>query len=175
MAAMRRPANATLVAVGTAGLLSGVGAAWIVAHGGPNRIGVPNLPLVVPVAVLVGWSFIGSRLLYWRSRPDNYLGPVMIFQGFAWFASLLPDSGNAVLFTFGQAVYPFQYASGLYLILSFPSGRLQGKLDRALVVVTIALVTVGNLTWLLFADSHRMMCPICPANLLEVTRDDAVV
>ena len=175
MATMRRPANATLVAVGTAGLLSGVGIAWIVAHGGPHRLGVPNLPLVVPVAVLVGWSFIGSGLLYWRSRPDNYLGPVMIFQGFAWFASLLPDSGNAVLFTFGQAVYPFQYASGLYLILSFPSGRLQGKLDRALVVVTIALVTVGNLTWLLFADSHRMMCPICPANLLEVTRDDAVV
>jgi hypothetical protein len=54
MAAMRRPANATLIAVGTAGLLSGVGIAWILAHGGPDRPGVPNLPLAVPVAVLVG-------------------------------------------------------------------------------------------------------------------------
>jgi uncharacterized membrane protein YdfJ with MMPL/SSD domain len=100
---------------------------------------------------------------------------VLIFQGFAWFASMLPDSHNPVVFTFGQAVYPFQYASGLYLILSFPSGRLQGRLDRTLVAVTVALVTVGNWAWLLFADSHRMMCHTCPANLLELTRNDAAV
>ena len=167
------PVITWLVAV--AGLLAGAGVAWIVSHGGPDRIGVPNLPLAVPVVVLVGWSFIGSGLLYWRSRPGNHLGAVLIFQGFAWFASMLPDSHNPVLFTFGQAVYPFQYASGLYLILSFPSGRLQGRLDRALVAVTLVLVTVGNWAWLLFADSHRMMCPTCPANLLEVTRNDAAV
>jgi signal transduction histidine kinase len=167
------PVITWLVAV--AGLLAGTGVAWIVSHGGPDRIGVPNLPLAVPIVVLVGWSFIGSGLLYWWSRPDSYLGAVLIFQGFAWFASMLPDSHNPVLFTFGQAVYPFQYASGLYLILSFPSGRLRGRLDRALVAVTVALVTVGNWAWLLFADSHRMMCRTCPANLLELTRNDAAV
>jgi signal transduction histidine kinase len=173
--AMRRDTDARLISVAAAGLLAGVGVAWIVSHAGPDRPGVPNLPFAVPVVVLVGWSFIGGGLLYWRSRPDNHLWAVLIFQGFAWFASLLPDSHNPVLFTFGQAVYPLQYASGLYLILSFPSGRLRGRLDRALMVVTIALVTVGNWLWLLFADSHRMMCRTCPANLLEVTRDDAVV
>ena len=161
--------------VAAAGLLAGAAVAWIVSHGGPDRLGVPNLPLAVPVVVLVGWSFIGSGLLYWWSRPDSLLGAVLIFQGFAWFASMLPDSHNPVLFTIGQAVYPFQYASGLYLILSFPSGRLQGRLDRALVAVAVALVTLGNWAWLLFADSHRMMCHTCPANLLELTRDDAAV
>jgi hypothetical protein len=175
MAAMRRPANATLIAVGTAGLLSGVGIAWILAHGGPDRPGVPNLPLAVPVAVLVGWSFIGSGLLYWRSRPDNYLGPVMIFQGFAWFVSLLVSAHNPVLFTLGEALYGLQYVSGLYLVLSFPSGRLQGRLDRALIVSTIVIATVVNWTWLLFADPHRMLCRVCPANVLEVTRNDAAV
>jgi signal transduction histidine kinase len=175
VAGRRRAADAVLIAVAVAGLLAGLGTAWIVAHAGADALGVPHVPLAVPVGVLVGWSFIGGGLLYWRSGPDNYLGPVMIFQGFAWFASELPDSHNAALFTFGQAVYPFQYASGLYLILSFPSGRLRGKLDRALVAVTITLVSVGNLIWLLFADSRRMMCPTCPVNLLEVTRDDAVV
>ena len=161
--------------VAAAGLLAGAAVAWIVSHGGPDRIGVPNLPLAVPVVVLVGWSFIGSGLLYWWSRPGNHIAAVLIFQGFAWFASMLPDSHNPVLFTIGQAVYPFQYASGLYLILSFPSGRLQGRLDRALVAVAVALVTLGNWAWLLFADSHRMMCHTCPANLLELTRDDAAV
>jgi signal transduction histidine kinase len=172
---VRRNEDGRQIAIAAAGLLAGAGVAWIVSHAGPHRIGVPNVPFTVLVVVVVGWSFIGGGLLYWRSRPDNYLWAVLIFQGFAWFASMLTASQNPVLFTFGQVTYPLQYASGLYLILSFPSGRLRGTLDRAMLAITIILITVGNLTWLLFADSHRTMCPTCPANLLEVTRDDAVV
>jgi signal transduction histidine kinase len=174
-ATARRDVTAGQLATAVAGLLAGAGAAWVVSHAGGDSFGIPQHPLAVPVIVLVGWSFIGGGLLYWRSRPDNYLWAVLIFQGFAWFGSMLPNSPNSALFTFGQLVYPFQYASGLYLILSFPSGRLRGGLDRALVVIAIFLVTVGNLFWMLFADSRHTMCRTCPANLLEVTRDDAVV
>jgi signal transduction histidine kinase len=170
-----RDAEAWQIVIAVMGLLAGIGVGWIVSHAGGDKFTPPKLPLAVPVIVLVGWSFIGSGLLYWRSRPDNHLWAVLIFQGFAWFGSMLPSSQVPVLFTFGQFIYPWQYASGLYLILSFPSGRLRGGLDRALVAITIFLVTVGSLVWLLFADSHRMMCRTCPANLLEVTRDDAVV
>ncbi len=60
---MRRAADATLTTVAAAGLLAGLGTAWIVTHGGPDRPGVPHLPFAVPVAVLIGWSFIGSGLL----------------------------------------------------------------------------------------------------------------
>ena len=170
-----RHADAWQLLIAVAGLLAGVAVAWIVSRAGGDRFNGSHLPLAVPVILLVGWSFIGSGLLYWRSRPDNHLWAVLIFQGFAWFGSILPSSQNPVLFTLGQFIYPWQYASGLYLILSFPSGRLRGGLDRVLVASTIFLVTVGSLIWLLFADPHRMMCPTCPANLLEVTRNDAVV
>src|SRR5215469_14893744 len=175
VAVMRRDPTATQILIALAGLLAGAAVAWIVSHGGPDRISVPHLPFAVPVAVLVGWSFIGGGLLYWRSRPGNYLWAVLILQGFAGFAAMLADSHNSGLFTVGEALYPFEYATGLYLILSFPSGRLQGRLDRALVAVTLALVTVGNWTWMLFADSHHSMCRTCAANLMEVTRDDVVV
>ena len=121
-----RDAGAWQIVVAVAGLLAGVGVLQVVTIGSPERLGVPNLPLAVPVVVLVGWSFIGAGLLYWRSRPDNHLWAVLIFQGFAWFASILPNSHNPVLFTAGQFLYPAQYASGLYLVLSFPSGRLTG-------------------------------------------------
>jgi len=57
--------------VATAGLLAGAAVAWVVSHGGPDRLGVPNLPLAVPVVVLVGWSFIGSGLL----SPTGCSGP----------------------------------------------------------------------------------------------------
>jgi signal transduction histidine kinase len=174
-AATGRGTDAALITVAAAGLFAGIAVAWIASHRGADRPVVPNLPFAVPVAVLVGWSFIGSGVLYRRSRPDNYLGQVMIFQGFAWFASLLVDAYNPVLFTLGEALFGLQYVSAVYLVLSFPSGRLQGRLDRALVVVALLLATVANWTWLLFADPHRMLCDTCTANLLEITRDDAAV
>src|SRR5215467_12585881 len=71
VAGARRNADAWQILIAVAGLLAGLGVARIVSLGGPDRIGVPQLPLVVPVVVLVGWSFIGGGLLYWRSRPDN--------------------------------------------------------------------------------------------------------
>jgi signal transduction histidine kinase len=173
--AARRQVTAWQIAIAATGLLAGAGVAWIVSHAGSDRFAIPEHPFAMPVIVLVGWSFIGGGLLYWRSRPDNHLWAVLIFQGFAWFGSWLYAADNPLLFTFGQLIYPWQYASGLYLVLSFPSGRLRGGLDRAMVAIAIFLVTIGNLFWLLFADSHHSMCRTCPANLLEVTRDDAVV
>jgi hypothetical protein len=157
-----------------AGVAAGVGSAWLISQAGPSQASVPHVPLALPVAVLVGWSLIGSGLLAARSRRENHLALALIFTGFAWFASLLSLSHNAVLFTAGEVVYSVYYAGFLYLILSFPAGRLQGKLDRTLMVIAIALVTVGQLPWLLFADSRRLLCSTCPANLLEVTRDDGI-
>ena len=108
------------------------------------------------------------------ATSGNLLGPVLVFTGFAWFASTLPDSHNPVLFTIGAAVYPLFYVGIVYLVISFPSGRLHGTLDRGLVVVTIGLTTVVQVASLFFADSRRFFCRTSPANLLEVAREDAV-
>ena len=139
--AAARGVTAWQIATAVAGLFAGAGVAWVLSHHGSNTFGVPKLPFAVPVVVLVGWSFIASGLLYWRSRPENHLWAVLVFQGFAWFGSMLNNSPNPVLFTIGQLVYPWQYASGLYLILSFPSGRLRGGLARAMMAIAIFLVT----------------------------------
>ena len=173
-AAMRPEVNARLVAVAAAGLLAGLGAAWIVSKAGPGRPAIPVVPLAVPVALLVGWSFIASGLLTWQPRPGNLLGPVLVLTGFAWFASMLPDSHNPVLFTIGVTVAPLYYVGIVYLVLSFPSGRLHGTVDRALVVGTFVLTTVVQVAWLFFVDSRKFFCRTCPANLLEVAREDAV-
>jgi signal transduction histidine kinase len=171
---MRRDLSARLVWLAAAGLAAGVGMAWVVGTAGPGRPVVPDVPFALPVAVLVGWSLIGIGLLLWRPGPGNRFGPVLVFTGFAWFASLLPDAHNPVLYAAGEVAYPFYFAGFLYLILSFPSGRLQGRLDRALMAVTIVLITIVNPAWLLFADSRRFICRTCPANPLEVARVDAV-
>ena len=157
-----------------AGLAAGAGVAWLISRASPRQGTIPEVPPALPVAVLVGWSLIGSGVLAARSRREDHLALVLIFTGFAWFASMLPLSHNPVLFTAGEVLYSLYYAGFLYLILSFPAGRLQGKLDRTLMVIAIALVTVGQVAWLFFADSRRLVCATCPANLLEVTRDDGI-
>ena len=157
-----------------AGVAAGAGVAWLISQAAPSQGIIPDVPLALPVAVLVGWSLIGSGLLAARSRREDHLALALIFTGFAWFASMLALSHNAVLFTAGEVVYSVYYAGFLYLILSFPAGRLHGKLDRTLMGIAIALVTVGQLPWLFFADSRRLVCSTCPANLLEVTRDDRI-
>jgi len=170
---MRRELSPGLAWLAAAGVAAGAGAAWVVGTAGPGRPTVPYAPLALPVALLVGWSFIGSGLLSWRPRAGNWLGPVLVLTGFAWFASMLLDAADPVVFTIGAAVYSLYYAGFLYLILSFPSGRLRGRPERVLMVATIGLVTVGQWAWLLFADSRKFICSTCPANLLEVAREDA--
>jgi signal transduction histidine kinase len=165
----QRQLNTKLIVLGVIGFVSGLGAFWITSHAAIRLPEIPN----PPVALLVGWSFIGSGLLSWQARPDNRLGPVMVFTGFAWFASALGDGSGSVLFTIGQAFQDLLLAGFLYLLLSFPSGRLQTTLDRVLMVVTLGLVTIVQLAWLLFFDP-RATCDGCSANLLEVTRNDTL-
>ena len=167
---MRPGMNARLIALGVIGLLSGVGVVWAASDAAFPRPQIPS----PPVALLVGWSFIGSGLLSWRARPQNRLGPVMVLTGLAWFASVLQEGNGPVLFTIGMAFQVLYLAGFLYLILSFPSGRLQTALDRTLVVGAFGLVTVVQVAVLLVADARAVMCARCGPNLLEIHRDDGL-
>jgi signal transduction histidine kinase len=167
--AERRGMNAGLIALGVLGLLSGVGAYWVASHAVFLQSKIPS-PLL---ALAVGWSLLGCGLLSWQARPDNRLGPVMVLTGFAWFASVLQEANDAAVATIG-AVFSVLYLAGfLYVGLSFPSGRLPGMLDRALMVTALGLVTIVQLTWLLVYDPGSG-CDRCVANLFEVHRDDAL-
>ena len=153
-----------------AALAAGVGAAWLAV----DRAFEAGQPAGAPLALIVGWSFIGSGAIAWRQRPGNRLGAVMVVTGFAWLSTFLADSNHPLLFTVGTAVESV-YLVGLgFLILSFPSGRLRGRADRALVWSAAALVSVVEVASLLFSDSHAMLCGGCPANVFEVERNDAL-
>lgn len=147
-----------------AALLAGAAAARLAADGDS----VPSAPL----ALLVGWSFIGSGLAASQARPENRLGRVMILTGFGWFASFLQDASQPLLFTIGTAVQSFYLVGLAYLLLAFPSGRLQALIDRLVIWLAIAIVTVLQFAAMLLAGSGPGTCgPECPANLLGVVDD----
>ena len=160
-----------LAVLAAAGLAAGAGAAWLA---GQNRnVGAYQI-VGAPVCLLVGWSFIGCGLIAWQQRPGNRLGPVMIFIGFAWFASFLTDARDPLLFTTGTTVQSVYLVGFVYLILSFPSGRLRGWLEHGLFWSVVAIVIVVHPISMLVTDSGAVLWTGAPANLLEVGRNDGL-
>jgi signal transduction histidine kinase len=156
------------------GLLAlGVGAGVAVLVLGSDREPRP-VAASAALALAVGWTFVACGLVARRQRPENRLGAVMIFIGFAWFATFLADANASIPFTLGTVLEDIYLLGFVYLVLSFPSGRLRGKVDVALVFAALVLVTVVEVAWLLFADSNELICEGCPANALEITRRDGL-
>jgi signal transduction histidine kinase len=180
-----RPLRAALVAVqnpsgwpmkrgaviALAALVAGTGAALLAL--GSDREPSPVAGSAV-LALVVGWAYIGSGLVAWRQHPENRLGRVMVFIGFAWFATFLADANGSLPFTLGTALEDIYLLGFVYLVLSFPTGQLRGSLDRALIAAAVVLVTVVEVAWLVFADSPSVICSDCPDNAFEVVRSDSV-
>jgi signal transduction histidine kinase len=163
---MRRDALIALVALG-----AGVGAALLVLES--DREPSPAAASAA-LALIVGLAYVGSGLVARRQRPENRLGAVMIFIGFTWFVTFLADANESVVFTLGTVLEDLYLLGFVYLILSFPSGRLRSKLDLGLVTAAVAIGTVVELAWLLFADARSQICSDCPNNALEITRNDGL-
>ena len=153
-----------------AALAAGVGAAWLAVR----RDFEPYQTADWPLALLVGWSFVGSGLVAWRQQPRNRLGPAMVFTGFAWFATFLTDAHVRWLFTVGTALESVYLVGFVFIVLSFPTGRLRGRLDRALIWAAIGLVSVVEIVSLVFTDSRAVLCSGCPSNVFQVSRNDGL-
>src|ERR1700722_5748644 len=133
-----RATKVKLSVLAAVGVFAGVGAVWLAAHQPPGRSTEPG-PLLT---LLVGASLVGCGLASWRARPENRVGKIMVFTGFAWFTGLLVDATPPWLNTLGLAVQALWIVGLVYLLLSFPSGRLQGRLERWLLAGGAA-VAVG--------------------------------
>jgi signal transduction histidine kinase len=142
-----------------AAALAGAGAGWLAA----DRTFYPYQTASAPLALLVGWSFIGSGLAASRVRPDNPLGKAMVLTGFAWFASFLTDAHQEGWFTVGLAVQELYLIGVGYVIVTFPSGRLRTTLERVLIFSATALLTVVQLAWVLTWNGDACDAgPRCP-------------
>jgi signal transduction histidine kinase len=159
-------AKLSLLAAG--GALAGAGAVWLAAHQPPGR---PTEPGPV-LTLLVGVSLLGCGLASWRARPENRVGKIMVFTGFAWFAQLLLNASPSWLNTIGLAVQSVWIIGLVYLLLSFPSGRLRGRVDRWL--LAFGIIAGVGLQLLAMLDGNRagLRCPGCANNLLQVVHEN---
>jgi signal transduction histidine kinase len=121
---------------------------------------------------VVGWSFVGTGLYAWRRRPESRTGVLMILLGFAWFLSILETANSPLVYTIALATGGLWGGVFLHLGVSFPSGRLAGRRDRAIVIAGYVIFPGALIPALFFAGPHELGCDACPTNLLLTERDE---
>jgi signal transduction histidine kinase len=103
-------------------------------------------------AALIDWitvPYVLAGLVAWVRRPDSRFGPLMVAAGFANFVTTLSWANVSVAVTIGQTFDLLPPVLFLHVFLAYPTGRLAGRVDRALVglgyAVAIGLELVRSL------------------------------
>jgi signal transduction histidine kinase len=145
-------------------LLWTLGIAAVAACTGIAVLGSLNEELYQPAlrVLLVSWvtlPFIFAGIVAWRRRPDSSFGPLMILAGFVTQLSILQWTSQPLLNTVGQLSDLLVAAVWLHVFLAYPTGRLAGRAERAVVIIgyvaavglQLVILTLGG-----FNDSHLL-------------------
>jgi signal transduction histidine kinase len=153
-----------LIGLGALAFALGIGTAFLVLtsdHQSPRGV-------VLALVLISAWGFVGTGLYAWDRRPRSNVGPLMTTVGFAWFLEALSSSNNEVVFAIGALSSALPFAFLIHLLVTFPSGRLETRLQKVLVGTTYFITTVVQLAWGFFVDPRREGCDGCPDNPLLI-------
>jgi signal transduction histidine kinase len=123
----------------------------------------------------ITWGFLGVGLFVWARRPDNRVGPLMVAVAFSWVVSDLVFSNSDLLFSLGSLLSQVFIAVTVHLLLVFPTGRFETRLDRLTAAAAYLAACVLYVAAFTFADPDRFDCPECPGNSFLIADDQAVV
>jgi signal transduction histidine kinase len=160
----RSPELHVLWAIGLAGV---VAAATTVALGLTNE----EVDHVGIRAFLNDWitlNFILAGLVAWWRRPDSRFGLLMIVAGFVNFLATLDWATADVPFTIGIALDMLAPVLFLHVFLAYPSGRLIGRSEQAIVVGAYATAIGLGLVRMVLGGAG-------PRNLIEVVSEPGAV
>jgi signal transduction histidine kinase len=164
----------TLALVGAAGLcVTTVAVAVVLSTSEPGDRPLIALGrgLVIAVPIAVG---LWARL----ERPDDRFGRLLVAAGFAWSLTAFAESNNEVLYSIGRVGLWLAEPILLVLLLTFPSGRLTGRLERGLVCAAVGLVAVLYLPTALLVERYPEPSPAsscgldCPDNAFILSESE---
>ncbi|HKP21101.1 MAG TPA: histidine kinase [Thermoleophilaceae bacterium] len=78
----------------------------------------------------------------WSRTPHRRFGILLLLAGAGWFLSTLSESDVSLVYSVGRVASWFVELELIYLVLSFPAGRVTGRLDRSIVVAAALLVVL---------------------------------
>jgi signal transduction histidine kinase len=159
------------VAVAVAAVLAAGAAVWVTLEA--DFLAHPGWLAVQKADFILGPVFVG---LYWRrARPESRFGPLLIGFGAVGAVYILQSSSNPWLFGVSLHWESVVYLVNLVLILTFPTGRLDGLAAKlillaAVVAVILPYAVVITLVPQLGPDGSISGCrALCPDNALAIT------
>jgi signal transduction histidine kinase len=134
-------------------------------------VGADQQPGLVALArgLMVGVP-LAVGLHTWYRRPAERFGLLLVAAGAAWFVTTLAESDDELLYTMGRLAGWLIEGLLVYLVLSFPGGRLVDRTDRLIALATAAVIVVLFLPRLFVAETFEVPSPYtsclrdCPAN-----------
>jgi signal transduction histidine kinase len=136
-----------------------------------DNLGALTTPARATAIVAVAWAFLVAGLVAWARRPENRLGPLLAAAGIALLLRQLRYSDDPLVFTLFFALGEVSYALVAHSVLAYPSGRVNGRPERALMKVGYASMLLFPLAILLVYDGSeplRFMNPAPRESLLLV-------
>ena len=125
------------------------------------------------LASAVGLAFVGAGLIAWYRRPENRTGALMTVVGFTWFAGSLAAANHPLPFSVGVTVNFLAWGFFAYLVLAYPSGRLDDRLSRVIVGGAFLIVTLGRVPYVLFNDLRKDY-PNAPENVFLIEHNTTI-
>ena len=158
------------VAVATAALVATAVAVWVTLEA--DFLAHPGWLAVQKADFILGPVLVG---LYWlRQRPESRFGPLLLVFGAVGAVYILQSASNPWLFGAGLHWENVIYVVNLLLILTFPTGRLEGVVAKLIILsaVGIALLyaVIISLLPVRGAGGSISGCrEACPENGLAIT------
>src|SRR5690242_3039638 len=101
------------------------------------------------IGPVIGLSFIGTGVFAWWRRPLNRFGLLMCAVGYAWFLGALSFANDATVHTVGSYLGPLYIVLVIQMVLAFPTGRLETRSARAIVIAAYVDAFVVTLPFFL--------------------------
>ncbi len=139
-----------LLAVSAAFALDSSAGQGDTAGGSESASGGPWLALL-PTGISA--VFFAAGIVAWRRRPHNRVGLLMILAGAASWVAGLTLAPLPALQAVGLAGASLPLAVTLHLLLAYPTGRVRGRLAKAIVLAGYAISTVLEVPNYLIGDS----------------------
>jgi signal transduction histidine kinase len=130
---------------------------------------------------LIGGSFAACGLIAWRRRPDSRSGLLLTVAGFCFFLfPLLSQVHAPAAQTLAVLANDYWTIPFVALLLTYVSGgRLQGRVDRALVGLFILALGVLQFIWMLFLEDKNNVLVAFPnadvAHVIDRTQRSMVL
>jgi signal transduction histidine kinase len=133
------------IAILPAAVALGLFAEWTVLHREPLEPALSGEAIRLAAGdFVVGLALVACGVVAWLRLAESRVGPLLIVSGFAWFLGTFAGSSIDSAAGFGAIFVTLHRGPLTHAILSYPTGRLVGRFERVVVLVSYVAAAIPD-------------------------------